>query len=100
MTSRLTRIVLLAVVFALATSVVGFAQVPCGVANQITCLPWDGSANLFASQNDTVNGFGNFATVYQQFTLPAHPDLGRRELPLGWRIFQSIRPGPDYGLDP
>ena len=30
--------------------------------------PWDGGSNLFASQNDT-NGFGNFATVYDNFTL-------------------------------
>jgi len=69
MTIRATRIVLLAVVFALATSVAGYAQLPCGVANQITCQAWDGAANFVASQNDT-NGFGNFATVYQQFTLP------------------------------
>jgi len=73
MRSRTTRIVMLAVIFALATSVIGFAQ-PCGVANQITCLDWDGSGNLFASQNDT-NGFGNFATVYQQFTLPTGTSL-------------------------
>ena len=71
MTSRTTRIVLLAV-FALASSIAGFAQLPCGVANQITCQPWDGGANLAASQNDT-NGFGNFATVYQQFTLASGP---------------------------
>lgn len=45
------------------------AQVPCGVPNQITCQPWDGGSNLFASQNDTVSGFGNFATTYDQFTL-------------------------------
>ena len=70
MTARTTRIILLAAVFALATSVAGFAQLPCGVANQITCLAWDGGSNLYASQNDTVSGFGNFATVYQQFTLP------------------------------
>jgi hypothetical protein len=66
MTTRTSRILLLAV-FALATSLAGFAQLPCGVANQITCLPWDGGANLSASQNDT-NGNGNFATVYQQFS--------------------------------
>jgi hypothetical protein len=71
MTSRTTRIVLLAV-FALATSIAGFAQLPCGVANQITCQPWDGSGAVFASQNDT-NGNGNFATVYQQFTLASGP---------------------------
>jgi hypothetical protein len=68
MTTRTTRIVLLTV-FALATSLAGFAQLPCGVPNQITCLAWDGGANLTASQNDTtIGGFGNFATTYQQFT--------------------------------
>jgi hypothetical protein len=75
MTSRATRTILLAALFALATTVSGFAQVPCGVANQITCLPWDGGSNLYGSQNDTVSGFGNFATVYQQFTLPKGPAL-------------------------
>jgi len=68
MTSRTTRIVLLTALFALATSLSGFAQLPCGVANQITCQPWDGGSNLIASQNDTVNGFGNFATTYTQFS--------------------------------
>jgi hypothetical protein len=59
---------LLAALFPLATSVTGFAQLPCGVANQITCQPWDGGSNLFASQNDNVNGNGNFATTYDNFT--------------------------------
>jgi hypothetical protein len=70
MTARTTRIVLLTAMFALATSIAGFAQLPCGVANQIVCQPWDGGSNLFSSQNDTVSGFGNFATSYTQFTLP------------------------------
>ncbi len=69
MTTRTTRIVLLAAMFALATSVIGFAQAPCGLPNELYCQAWDGSGNLFASQNDTVGGFGNFATVYDQFTL-------------------------------
>jgi len=30
--------------------------------------PFDGTGNAYASQNDT-NGFGNFATVYDNFTL-------------------------------
>ena len=62
------RIVLLAAVFALATSVAGFAQVPCGLPNEITCQSWDGTGNLWASQNDA-SGFGNFATSYDHFTL-------------------------------
>jgi PEP-CTERM motif len=69
MTARTTRIVLLASLFALATSLAGFAQAPCGVANQIYCQPWDGGANLYGSQNDTVSGFGNFATTYDAFVL-------------------------------
>jgi hypothetical protein len=59
----------LATMLVLALSAAGWAQLPCGVANQIVCQPWDGGSNLFASQNDT-NGFGNFATTYQEFTLP------------------------------
>ncbi len=73
MTLRTTKIVLLVAVFAFATSVAGFAQLPCGVANQITCSAWDGGSNLIASQNDTVSGFGNFATTYTQFVLPGGP---------------------------
>ncbi len=75
MTTRTTRISILIAVFALATSLAGFAQLPCGVANQITCQGWDGTGVLYASQNDNVGGNGNFATVYQQFTLPnTYPD--------------------------
>ena len=62
------RIVLLVTVFAVAMSIAGFAQVPCGLPNEIYCQAWDGGTNLFASQNDT-NGFGNFATTYDTFTL-------------------------------
>ena len=65
---RIGSMLLLAAMFALTLSVSAFAQLPCGVANQLACQPWDGGGNLFASQNDT-NGFGNFATAYQQFTL-------------------------------
>lgn len=31
--------------------------------------PWDGTGNAYSSQNDTSGGFGNFATVYDNFTL-------------------------------
>jgi hypothetical protein len=65
---RIGCMVLLAAMFALTSSVSAFAQLPCGVPNQLACQPWDGGGNLSASQNDA-NGFGNFATVYQQFTL-------------------------------
>jgi hypothetical protein len=69
MSFRIARIVLLAGLFALATCAAGFAQLPCGVANQIYCQPWDGGSSLFASQNDTTGGNGNFATTYDNFTL-------------------------------
>lgn len=65
MNLRNTKFSLLAALFLLSVS--AWAQLPCGVANQIYCQPWDGGSNLFASQNDT-NGFGNFATVYDNFT--------------------------------
>jgi hypothetical protein len=38
-------------------------------ASAIYSQPWDGGSNLFASQNDTSGGNGNFATVYDNFTL-------------------------------
>ena len=60
---------LLVTLFAVAASVTGMAQAPCGVPNQIYCQSWDGTGNLFASQNDTTGGFGNFATSYDHFTL-------------------------------
>jgi hypothetical protein len=72
MTTRTTRIVLLAV-FALATSLAGFAQAPCGLPNELYCQPWDGGSNLFASQNDP--SFGNFATTYDAFTLSGLSDV-------------------------
>jgi hypothetical protein len=62
------RIVLLAAMFALAISITGFAQQPCPVANQIICQGQDGTGVLYASQNDTTGGNGNFATTYQQFS--------------------------------
>ena len=65
MKNRCGSMVLLAVVFALATSVAGFAQ--CGMSN-ILCQQWDGSGGVWGSQNDP-NGFGNFVTTYDQFTL-------------------------------
>jgi hypothetical protein len=38
---------------------------------------WDGSGNLFASQNDTTGGNGNFATVYDNFTLGSSSTLDK-----------------------
>jgi hypothetical protein len=66
MKNRFGSMVLLVAVFALATSVSGFAQ--CGLPNSILCQPYDGTNSIYASQNDPVS-YGNFATTYDQFTL-------------------------------
>ena len=44
---------------------------PAQVPNLIYCQAWDGGDNLFASQNDTTGGNGNFAAVLQHFDLSA-----------------------------
>ena len=44
---RVGSIVLLAAMFALATSTVAFAQ--CGLPNEIYCQGYDGTGNLYAS---------------------------------------------------
>ena len=61
--------VLLALAFALTMSVAAFAQAPCNYPGIIYCQTWDGGSNLYGSQNDTVSGFGNFATTYDNFAL-------------------------------
>ncbi len=71
MSYRIGKIVLLVGVFALATSIAGFAQIPCGVPNEVYCNPYDGGSDLFASQDDANGVFPNFATTYGIFkTLP------------------------------
>lgn len=65
---NLRKAALFALVFALAASVSGWAQVPCdGVNNLIYCQGFDGTGNAYSSQNDTTGGNGNFATVYDNF---------------------------------
>jgi hypothetical protein len=44
-------------------------------ADVVYSQPFDGTGNAFASQNDT-NGFGNFATVYDNFTLGSSSLIG------------------------
>jgi hypothetical protein len=61
MSFRTVRVLLLTGLFA-GTTVAGFAGV-------LASNTYDGGSNLFASQNDTTSGFGNFATSYEQFTL-------------------------------
>jgi PEP-CTERM motif len=69
MNFRTTNIVMLVAVFALAASVAGFAQAPCGLPNELYCQGWDGTGTLYASQNDPNILNVPFATVYDQFTL-------------------------------
>jgi hypothetical protein len=51
-----------------AAVVLGLATLSNAGATVLYSQPWDGTANAWASQNDT-NGNGNFATVYDDFTL-------------------------------
>ena len=44
-------------------------------ATTVYTQPYDGNAFLYASQNDTTGGFGNFATVYDNFTLGLSANL-------------------------
>ncbi len=58
----------------IAAGLVAFA----GAANAgvLYTQAYDGSANLYASQNDTTSGgFGNFATTYDDFTLSQTSNL-------------------------
>ena len=68
---RTTKIALLVAVFALATSLAGFAaNEPCGVANQILCQGQDGTGIPVRLARMTPRADnGNFATVYDTFTL-------------------------------
>ena len=72
MNLRCPKALWLAALLVFALSVSGFAQ--CGHPNELYCQPWDGGSNLFASQNDTIS-FGNFATVYDNFTLSSSEDI-------------------------
>jgi hypothetical protein len=52
----------------LAASLAGCASA--AASAQVYTQPYDGSANAYASQNDTgTGGFGQYATVYDNFTL-------------------------------
>ncbi len=52
-----------------ATLLVFALSVPASASTVLYTQPYDGSGNLYASQNDTTGGNGNFATVYDNFTL-------------------------------
>lgn len=67
------KLALFAMVFVLAVSVSGFANV-CGIQNQVYCQEFDQSGNAYSSQNDTA-GFGLFAQVYDNFTLGSNTNL-------------------------
>src|ERR1039457_673820 len=68
MKSYRSKVLLLVAVFAFAVS---------AAAGTIYSQPYDGSGNLFASQND-IGGNGNFATAYDDFTLTGNPR--------GWQV--------------
>jgi opacity protein-like surface antigen len=55
-------------VLAVAVLVAAASAVPAMADSLVYNQSWDGTGNLFASQNDT-NGNGNFATTYDNFTL-------------------------------
>jgi len=64
------KVALLATVFALTACVSAWAQAPCAnVPNVVYCHTFDQTGNAYSSQNDTTGGNGNFATVYDNFTL-------------------------------
>jgi hypothetical protein len=58
-----SKVLLLATLFALVLSV------PAWASSILYTQPWDGTSNLYASQNDTTGGNGLFAQVYDNFTL-------------------------------
>jgi PEP-CTERM motif len=55
----------------LGIAVVAFAGATLCHATLLFNQPFDGTGNAAASQNDTTGGNGNFATVYDNFTLGA-----------------------------
>ncbi len=52
----------------LASALLAAGSVP-AAAGVLYTQPYDGTGNMYASQNDTTGGNGNFATVYDNFTL-------------------------------
>jgi hypothetical protein len=62
-------------IFATVGLVAGLAWVGSADAAVLYTQPYDGTANLFASQNDTTGGFGNFATTYDNFKLASSSNI-------------------------
>jgi hypothetical protein len=61
------------------TIVLGFGLLAACSAHAADVLydqPFDGTGNNYGSQNDTTGGFGNFATVYDNFTLAGGGAIG------------------------
>jgi PEP-CTERM motif-containing protein len=86
-------------VFALATSLAGFAQDPCNGPNLLYCQTWDGGSNLFASQNDNVNGNGNFATTYDHFLLGGNGEFSIESVHWVGGYFNPPNQGPITAWD-
>jgi hypothetical protein len=85
MTKLLARAILGAAMLAVW---VGITIVPAS-AGDIYVQPPDGSGVLYASQNDTTGGNGNFATVYDDFTLGSTSNINT----VKW-IGGYFNPGP------
>jgi hypothetical protein len=71
---------------------VGITVIPASAGGILYQQPWDGGSNLFASQNDTTGGFGNFATTYDNFTLGSNSNVNG----VGWTggYFNPPNQGP------
>lgn len=81
----------------LGISLAAVAAATAGSANAsvVFSQPYDGGSNAYSSQNDT-NSFGNFATVYDNFTLAGTATIGNVAFTGGF--FNPNSPGPITGF--
>jgi hypothetical protein len=82
--------------FTTASFIAGLALAGAAHANVLYSQPWDGGGNLFASQNDTTGGNGNFATVFDDFTLSSASNLNGFDFTGGY--FNPPAQGPITGF--
>jgi hypothetical protein len=91
---NIRKVALFATVFALAACVSAWAAPPCdGVTNLIYCQGFDGTGNAYSSQNDT-NGLGNFATVYDNFTIAGSGQISLDSVHWVGEYFNPPNQGP------
>lgn len=94
---NIRKVALFATVLALAACVSAWAAAPCdGVANLLYCQGFDGTGKAFASQNDTTS-FGNFATVYDNFTLKGNGQVSIDSIHWVGGYFNPPNQGPITG---